>query len=276
MSVTRLGIIGSGAIASKLVEVLARELPSRLDVLAVLTSTRSEGAARAAFTPFAGSLATTVTVTPDLDVFLGSRPDLVAECAGHESVQAYGEAILAAGASIIVVSTGALCDDALHARLKAAATGRARLVISAGALASLDMLAAGRLAGAEWIDYTARKPPLAWRGTPAEALIDLAAVTEPTAFFEGDARQAACTYPKNANVAATIALAGLGFDRTRVRLMADPTCDGNLHEIALKSACAEIIYRIAGIPSPDNPKTSLSTAFSLAREILAEIGGSRP
>ena len=273
MSMRRLGIIGSGAIASKLVEVLARQLPGPLDGLAVLTSMRSQDAARETFAPLAGTLATSVTVTPDLDAFLACRPDLVAECAGHESVRDYGAAILASGASLLVVSTGALCDDNLHARLGAVSSGRARLIISAGALASLDFLAAARLSAAERVDYTARKPPLAWRGTPADALVDLSTLREPTVFFEGDAREAACAYPKNANVAATIALAGLGFERTRVRLMADPTSDGNVHEIALKSSCAEIVYRIAGIPSPDNPKTSLTTAFSLAREILAEVRG---
>lgn len=272
MSLRRLGIIGSGAIATKLVDVLVRELGAPLDALVFLTSARSQEAAAVAFDQCAGRIARECTVTADLGAFLAREPELVAECAGHDSVRDYGPAILCAGASLIVVSTGALCDDDLHHRLHAAAeAGKARLIVSAGALTSLDFLAAARLAGSEQVDYTSRKPPLAWRGTPAEDLVNLDAITAPTAFFEGDARAAASAYPKNANVAATIALAGIGFDRTRVRLVADPTRGGNVHEITLRSSCAEVSYAISGIPSPDNPKTSLSTAYSLAREVLAEV-----
>lgn len=273
MSIARLGIIGSGAIATKLVEVLAGELAQPLERLVCLTSSRSADCACRAFSALEGKVARAVTVTTDLDAFLAQRPDLVAECAGHDSVRDYGAPILAAGGSLLVVSTGALADDALHRRLLAAGTGRARLIISAGALTGFDFVTAARLSGAERIDYTSSKPPLAWRGTPAEALLDLDAVAAPTTFFEGDARAAARSYPKNANVAATIALAGVGFEKTHVRLVADPDAGGNVHEITLVSTSANARFRIAGIPSPDNPKTSLSTAYSLAREILAEVRG---
>lgn len=274
MTVRRLGIIGSGAIASKLVEVLGRELARPLDALAILTSARSAEAAARSFAPLAGGVARDVTVTPDIGTFLGCRPDLVAECAGHDSVRDYGSAILASGADFLVVSTGALCDDALHAALQAgAAAAGARLIVSAGALTSLDFLTAARLAGAERVEYISRKPPLAWRGTPAEAVVDLGTVRTPTVIFEGDARAAASAYTKNANVAATIALAGIGFAQTHVRLLADPHAGGNVHEISYASSCATASFRIAGIPSPDNPKTSLATAFSLAREVLAEVNG---
>jgi aspartate dehydrogenase len=93
-------------------------------------------------------------------------------------------------------------------------------------------------------------------------------VAEPVAFYEGPARAAARDYPKNANVAAAVALAGVGFERTRVRLIADPGAAGNCHEIVMRSACADAIVSINGRASPANPKTSLTTGYSPARVVL--------
>ena len=89
--------------------------------------------------------------------------------------------------------------------------------------------------------------------------------------FEGSAREAALLFPQNANVAATIALRGLGLDDTRTRLVADPAITRNIHEISIRSACVDVDMRIVGVPSPDNPKTSLTTGFALASKIAAAI-----
>ena len=96
-------------------------------------------------------------------------------------------------------------------------------------------------------------------------------MSRPVAFFEGNADLAALTYPQNANVAATIAVKGAGFERTRVRLFADPTVSGNVHEILVRSACADFEFRIVGAVAPTNPKTSLTTGFALAARLLDEV-----
>jgi aspartate dehydrogenase len=133
-------------------------------------------------------------------------------------------------------------------------------------MAGLDGLGALKRAGLTDVVYTSTKPPRAWLGTPAEEAVDLLSLTQAHVFFEGTAREAALAYPKNANIAATIALAGLGFDATRVRLVADPAAAGNSGQLDADSVVGRLQVRMGGAASA-NPKTSASTAFSLLKLI---------
>lgn len=194
--------------------------------------------------------------------------DLAVECGGHAAVSQHGEACFAAGYDLLVASVGALADQGLHDRLVAAArTSGRKLLIPAGAVAGMDGLAAARLAGIDRVRYTSRKPPLAWKGTHAEKLCRLDSVREATEFLRTDARQAATLFPQNANVAATIALAGVGFERTEVSLNADPAAQGNIHLIEVEGACGSMRIEMRNKPFPDNPKTSMLAGLSLLRVI---------
>jgi aspartate dehydrogenase len=269
MTVSVLGIIGMGAIGTSLCAVLERELEAPLDQLAVLVRPTNVAAAEQAIARLTPKLAKRINVSSSLDALLKIGPDLVVECAGHAALAAYGADILRSGCDLLVVSSGALTDDALTTRLVAATSNNAsRLTISSGAIGGIDMISAARLSGITSLVYTSRKPPAAWRGSPAEAQVDLATLREATVFYEGTAREAARDYPKNANVAATLALAGPGLDQTRVRLIADPASPGNVHHFTLVSGAAEVEMRILAYPSPDNPRTSAITALAVAREVL--------
>jgi aspartate dehydrogenase len=269
MTLNSLGVIGSGAIATPMLEALAKNVAQPIERLTILTLPQVADAARALAANVGGRIAMHTEVVTDGDAFLARSHDLVVECAGHAAVKAYGTQVLGKGIDLLVVSIGALTDDALREGLAAAAKrSGARMVLCSGAIGGIDLLSAARLAGIERITYSSRKPPKAWKGTPAERLIDLDKVTTETVFYEGSARAAARDYPQNANSAATIAIASVGLDKTMVRLIADPTAPGNVHEFKLSSACADMDVRIVGKPSPDNPKTSMSTAYTVAREIL--------
>jgi len=213
------------------------------------------------------SLPEHVAVLASIDELIALAPDIVAECAGQGALLDYAPKLLSAGVDVMVISTGALARpgilDDLLARAK---SGGARIFVPAGAIAGLDGLGAHRLAGLSRVVYTSIKPPAAWRGTPAEELLPLETLRERTVFFEGTAREAAVLYPKNANLAATVGLAGMGLDETRVRLVADPQATGNTGVVEAESPIGSLRVEMAGLASA-NPKTSASTAYSLAHAL---------
>ncbi len=199
-------------------------------------------------------------------------PDVVAEAAGRESVGPWGRAGLQAGADVIISSVSAFADQALLDELTDLAAARnAQLHIQPGALAGVDALASARLIGIDVVEHRIVKPPRAWSQTRAEKLCELAALSEPTVFFTGNARETANAFPKNANVAMTTALAGIGPQRTTISLVADPTTTTNRHEISAYGAFGNLDVSIANNPLPGNPKTSAMAALNLARAIQNRV-----
>lgn len=189
--------------------------------------------------------------------------ELVVDCAGHEALKAYGPDILRRGIALTTVSIGALADAGVHEALEtAAADGNTQLHLASGAIGALDCLQAARVGKLENVTYVGRKPPAGWRGSPAEQRLDLDNLDAAAVHFEGTARVAATEYPKNANVAAAVALAGLGFDATQVRLIADPGVDENIHEIEAVGDFGRFSFEIRGRSLPDNPRSSALAAMS--------------
>jgi aspartate dehydrogenase len=201
-----------------------------------------------------------------IEDLLARRPGLVVECAGHDALASYGAVVLGSGADLLIVSTGALADQSLHDELmRAAREGGSRLRIASGAIAALDWLGASQLAGLDEVVYRSRKPPRAWVGTPAPHTKRDAIV-----FHRSSVREAALLYPKNVNVAATLAIATLGFDRTRLELITDPHVSENIHEVEARGCAGVLKFRVENVPDRDNPRTSTITGMSVAHCILRE------
>lgn len=258
-----LGIIGYGNIARTLIQLLEEEPVQRITVL-VRQSSRNRTAEELRSCPAAMRIEVTTTVE---DLVRG-KPDLVVECAGQEAVAKLVPPVLRAGIATIAVSIGALADDDIASKLReTAVAGDTKLILLAGAIGGIDLLAAIAPAGDITVTYRGTKPPAAWKGTPAEAILDLNAMTEPSVFFSGSAREAARTYPKNANVAATLALAGPGFEATMVELVADPAALGNQHAYEVQSPLCRYSVEIENKASGGNVKTSVATVYSVLREI---------
>jgi len=253
----RIGLIGHGAIGQEIGEALGRlgETSSLVSVL--VRPGRDAGGFKAAH---------------GVGEMVAEHPTIVLECAGHAAVTEYGAALLGAGVDLVLTSIGALADDAVMASLGSAASrGGGRLLIAPGAVAGLDGLIAARLGGLNAVTYTSYKPPAAWRGTAAEAALDPNGPEEQI-IFEGSAREAALAYPKNANVAVTVGLCGLGLDRTRARLVSSRKVSDPLGVIEAEGAFGRFSFEIFARAAPDNPKTSLLTAHSLLQCARLGVG----
>ena len=255
----KIGIIGEGAIGGYVRE---RVLKRGHEVLALLL--RSElledrdavenGAIR-------------VSSVADLP----SDVELMIDCAGHQALEMHGPGILRRGIDLATVSIGGLSDEGLYRSLEQAAQdGDARLHLVSGAIGALDALRAARIGNLQRVHYIGRKPPQSWKGSPAESKLDLDRLTSAAVHFDGSARDAAMEYPKNANVAAAVALSGVGFEHTQVQLIADPGASENIHEIAATGDFGELSFQIRGAALPENPRSSALAAMSVVSKIEEE------
>lgn len=255
-------VIGYGGIAQYVVDALAND--DRITLAGIVCRPGRVETARDRLGHAVRFVETVDSLPHDLDV--------VVECAGHQALQANGIDVLRRGIDLIAVSSGALADPGfLNALEEAARHSGARVTIASGAIGALDAIGAACVGGTVDVSYTGRKPPRAWRGTPAEDTLDLDHITTPTPFFSGSAREAALRYPQNANVAATLALAGTGLDETAVTLVADPTIDANWHAIRVSGEFGEFEFNIRGTALAANPRSSALTAMSIIHQLRRRL-----
>lgn len=193
---------------------------------------------------------------------------LVVECAGHGAVQAYAQPILRSGRDLVVTSVGALADSALRAKLDGASRdGGGRLLYIPGAMGGLDSLRAAKYGGLQTVKYTGRKPVRSWPDQALDRSVPVMGSADLRLIFEGTAQDAALRFPQNANVTAAIALAGIGFEKTQVKLLADGSLDKNVHSIEASGAFGRLAFEIFNHAMPNNPNTSMMTAFSILNEV---------
>jgi aspartate dehydrogenase len=139
-----------------------------------------------------------------------------------------------------------------------------QIVVPTGALIGLDAMTAAAVGTIHSVQMITRKPVRGLAGAPylVENNIDIEDIKEPLKIFDGTAREAARGFPANLNVAVALSLAGIGADRTRVQIWADPTVTRNTHRVEVESDSARFSMSIENIPS-DNPRTGKITALSV-------------
>jgi aspartate dehydrogenase len=265
----RIALIGYGAISQMLFDLFKAKKPA-IDIVGVLVR---EGRAKAT----RKQVGRKVAVVEDLKALLKLKPDIVVEAASQQAVRDYGATILEKGIDLMVIATGAYGDPKLYARhCKAAEKSGARLRLPSGAIAGLDGLLAMRHDGLSKVKYVSIKPPHAWSGTPAETDFDLPSIKTPTVIFRGTPADAGRLYPKNANLAVTVALCGAGLDRTEIELVADPTLPPgtNASRLEVVGDSGELRMERLGRAMPDNPKTGVLTALTMADDLMKLVRSS--
>src|SRR5262249_33361628 len=247
--VTTVAIAGLGAIGFK----VARRLDEGIPGFALhAVASRNLDTAQAMLQRFAAP--PRVTSLEGL-----AEADIVIEAAPAAVFAQIARPAIAAGRILLACSAGALLHN-MSLVEEARATG-ARIIVPTGALLGLDAVRAAAQGRIESAVIESRKPPQAWAGAPyVEAHgIELRGLVEPLRLFRGNALEAAAGFPANVNVAAALALAGIGPHKTEVELWADPGVTRNTHTIRIDSDAARFTMTIAGIPSPENPRTGLLT-----------------
>jgi aspartate dehydrogenase len=210
------------------------------------------------------------------DNLIRTRADVVLEAASHDAVREHLVALLDAQISVIVLSAGALADDRLREEAACAAVrSGAKLYVPSGGIGGLDALKTACIAGVDEVTIQVAKPPAAWKGIPfVEALgLDLDALSSPVTLFDGPARSGVPHFPQNVNIAAVLSLAGIGFDRTRLQVVADPGLRFNTHTIRVSGNSGGFSVVLENVPAPENPKTSWLACYS-ALAALKEFGAS--
>jgi len=231
----RVGLIGAGAIGTVLSEAIQRELVI-CDEL-VIYDTDLQRAKH-----LKDKLSFPVKIVNNIDTLLAKKPKIIIEAASQQAVAAYFDKLLAADIDVIIMSTGALLN---------LGTGNSRIHFPSGAIGGLDALSSAALVGIDEITLITHKPPKTLGKDN----------TEPLMIYEGYAKEAAQRFPKEMNVAATLALTVKPV-KVKVQIISDPNIKQNTHEIHIKWPYGKMHLQFANDPHPDNPHTSALAAWS--------------
>jgi len=204
------------------------------------------------------------------DIYSDQTLDLVVEAASQGAVKQYALKVMESGKDLMVMSVGAFSDDELLQKVKKTAqrTGR-RVYVPSGAILGIDGVKASQLGGIKSAVLITRKQPsaLAYSEYLKRRGISLEGLKAPKLVFKGSARKAVKAFPASVNVAATLSLAGIGFDRTRVQVIADPTIKRNVHEILVRGRFGTLATRAYNVPFPESHRTSYLAALSAIRTL---------
>lgn len=250
-----IAVIGAGALSRIFCQQVQKQLSKQYQITAIMSRNIEH----------ADSLAQTISALPctAIDQLLSTKPDIVVELASRDAVTQYGETILKAGCNLVVISVGALSNEALKNRLETAAKDANRKIyVPNGAVGGLDLMQTFAAMGPCKVEIQNTKAPKSLSGAPylkGKVLSD----TEAEILFEGDVATAINGFPKNVNVAVPSALASESMDTAIVRVKSDPETTRNTHSIRLTNDLMQAQLTISSRPDPANPKSSTSTAYSV-------------
>ncbi|MFA6805624.1 MAG: aspartate dehydrogenase [Candidatus Methanomethylophilaceae archaeon] len=266
----RIAIIGCGSIGSKLAKA-ADEMPEVKRIYLIDVD-------KAAIEKVAAGL-NKAFIIDSLEEEL-YHCDLVVEAASQAAAKQFLPKVVARGVDMMIMSVGSLVDDDFRKMVfeKAKVTD-AKIYIPTGALCGVDGLRSASVDEIESVHLTTMKGPKSLAGVQylIDQGIDVDNLKERTVVYSGPAREAVKVFPKNVNVAATVSLLGIGFDKTQVSIVLDPAIKSNSHELRVKGRFGEMVCHTYNLLEPENPKTShlasLSAIAALKRIVRNEWFG---
>lgn len=263
MAIKKIGVVGCGVIGSKISQAIVSDFSRVARLVAIYDIDLEKSKKLSVF------LKKKNLVTLGLDELL-KKSDFVIEASGAGVSKDIAMKAILKGCDCMVLSVGGLLK-AGHLFKLAKRLGRS-IYIPSGAICGIDGLKSHKLANIKKVTITTRKPIKALEGAPyiIRNKINLKAIKKDTVIFSGKASRAVLSFPQNINVAATLSLAGIGEDRTIVKIIASPSCIVNTHEIEIESDAGRTSVICQNKPSPDNPKTSYLAILS-AIATLGEI-----
>ncbi len=191
--------------------------------------------------------------------------DLLVECASQQAVSEIIPAALRAKCDVMIMSVGAFADHELYNEIRdIAKENDCKVYLPSGAIVGLDGIRSASVEEIYSVTLTTEKPPSGLAGAPyiVQNDIDIDNIKNKTLLFEGSASEAVKLFPANVNVAATLSIAGIGFEKTNVRIIANPELTRNIHEINVKGAFGEFNSKVENVPSPTNPRSSFLAPLS--------------
>lgn len=266
----KIGIVGCGAIGTSLAKAIVKDFKQQAKLVALYDIDHER------------SIILARKVSPNKNLSCSSlkqliaRSGLVIEAAQAKCSLAIARSSLAKKRDVMIMSVGGIVND--FKKLKAIATrNNCKVYIPSGAISGIDALKAAVSSGKiNKVTLTTIKNPLSFKGLEylKKKRIELASIKKDTILFSGSAERAVKLFPQNINVAAVLSIAGIGEERTKVKIIASPSVEKNIHQIRVESSAGNILTRTENVLHPDNPKTSylaVLSAIATLKGILSAV-----
>lgn len=252
--ISGIGLIGCGAIGSSIAKAVQNGAIDGASLIALFDQDIDSAKS------LSKKLNNKIVATDSFEQFISTNGmSVVVEAASQKAATRYSRKVVSSGKDLLIMSTGSLLNANLFKDLSnlSRETGSS-IFVPSGAIGGIDAIKAARH-GLSSVQLTTRKPPQSLSDT---AGINLQETKEPIVVFEGNAVEAVKRFPFNINVAATISLAGIGPENTRVKIIADPNAKGNTHEIEAVGESGTMKFVMENVPHPENHMTSYLAVLS--------------
>jgi len=263
----RVGLLGCGAIGTEIALAIDSEkISAKLTHVYDFSKENSQ--------KLVDKLENKPVITENVGLLAASPVDLIIEAASQDAVRDNVLSILQNRKDVMILSAGALLDETIFdIVMDGCKDFNKRVYLPSGAIIGLDGIRAVQ-DELESVVLVTTKNPKALKGAKffETSEINPDEIKTITTIYEGNAQEAVRLFPANINVAALLSLAGIGSEKTRVRIVADPATDKNTHEIQAQGKFGKFSINVENVPSPSNPKTSRLATLS-AIECLRKICG---